>query len=80
MNEFVTSVIAGVTGEITLTTVATILASIIGAGIVAIFAWRFAKFGYRYIVGALSGYDALDFAKEGARQDYFRRHGRLPRY
>lgn len=55
MAEFVSSVIAGVTGEITLTTVAGVLASIIGAGIVAIFAWKFARKGYNFIKNALSG-------------------------
>ena len=55
MAEFVTSVIAGVTGEITLTTVAAVVASIIGAGIVAIFAWKFARKGYAFVKNALSG-------------------------
>ena len=55
MAEFVTSIIAGVTGEITLTTVATVVASIIGAGIVAIFAWKFARKGYAFVKNALSG-------------------------
>lgn len=55
MAEFVSSVIAGVTGEITLTTVATVVASIIGAGIVAIFAWKFARKGYAFVKNALSG-------------------------
>ena len=55
MQEFVSSVMAGVTGEITLTTVATVVASIIGAGIVAIFAWKFARKGYAFVKNALSG-------------------------
>lgn len=55
MSEFVSSIIAGVTGEITLTTVATVVASIIGAGIVAIFAWKFARKGYAFVKNALSG-------------------------
>lgn len=55
MSEFVTSIIAGVTGEITLTTVAAVVASIIGAGIVAIFAWKFARKGYAFVKNALSG-------------------------
>lgn len=55
MAEFVSSIITGVTGEITLTTVATVVASIIGAGIVAIFAWKFARKGYAFVKNALSG-------------------------
>lgn len=55
MSEFVTAVIGGVTGEITLTTVASVVAAIIGAGIVAIFAWKFARKGYAFIKNALSG-------------------------
>ena len=55
MEEFVTGIIAGVTGEITLTTVAAVVAAIIGAGIVAIFAWKFARKGYNFVKNALSG-------------------------
>lgn len=55
MQEFVTAIIAGITGEITLTTVAAVVASIIGAGIVAIFAWKFARKGYAFVRNALSG-------------------------
>lgn len=55
MSEFVTSIIGGVTGEITLTSVATVIASIIGAGIIAIFAWKFARKGYAFVKNALSG-------------------------
>ena len=53
--EFVTSVIGGVTSSISLTTVAAVLASIIGAGIVSIFAWKFARKGYAFVKNALSG-------------------------
>lgn len=55
MSEFVTAIIGGVTGEITLTAIATVIASIIGAGIVAIFAWKFARKGYAFVKNALSG-------------------------
>lgn len=55
MSEFVTAVIGGVTAEITLTTVASVVAAIIGAGIVAIFAWKFARKGYAFVKNALSG-------------------------
>lgn len=52
---FVDSIIAGVTGQITLAQVATIIAAIIAAGIVAIFAWKFARKGYAFVKNALSG-------------------------
>lgn len=55
MGEFVTAIIGGVTGEITLTMIATVVASIIGAGIVSIFAWKFARKGYNFVKNALSG-------------------------
>lgn len=55
MAEFVSSIIAGITGEITLTTIATVVASIISAGIVSIFAWKFARKGYAFVKNALSG-------------------------
>ena len=53
--EFVSAIIAGITGEITLSTVATVVASIIGAGIVSIFAWKFARKGYEFVKNALQG-------------------------
>lgn len=52
---FVETVIGGVTTHITLTDVAGVVAAIIGAGIVAIFAWKFARKGYAFIKNALSG-------------------------
>ena len=52
---FVETVIGGVTSSITLTDVAGVVAAIIGAGIVAIFAWKFARKGYAFIKNALSG-------------------------
>ena len=55
MSEFVTSILAGVTGEITLTMVASVVAGIIGAGIVSIFAWKFARKGFSFVKNALSG-------------------------
>ena len=55
MGEFVTAIIGGVTGEITLTMIATVVASIISAGIVSIFAWKFARKGYDFVKNALSG-------------------------
>lgn len=55
ITEFVNGVIGGVTSNITLTQVAAVLAAIIGAGIVAIFAWKFARKGYAFVKNALSG-------------------------
>lgn len=55
MSEFVSAIIAGITGEITLATVATVIAAIIGAGIVSIFAWKFARKGYNFVKNALQG-------------------------
>lgn len=55
MLDFAKSVMTAVTGEITLTQVALVVAGIITAGIVAIVAWRFARKGYRFVVNALSG-------------------------
>lgn len=52
---FVTSVTGGVTSNISLADVGTVAASIIGAGIVAIFAWKFARKGYAFVKNALSG-------------------------
>lgn len=52
---FVESVIGGVTSNITMTDIATVLAAIIGAGIVAIFAWKFGRKGYAFLKNALSG-------------------------
>lgn len=55
MNEFVSGIIAGITGEITLATIASVVAAIIGAGIVSIFAWKFARKGYQFVKNALQG-------------------------
>lgn len=55
MEQFVDGVISGVTGEITLAQVATVIAAIITAGIVAIFAWKFARKGFAFVKNALSG-------------------------
>lgn len=55
MKTFVDSIIAGITGSITLAEVATVIAAIIAAGIVAIFAWKFARKGYAFVKNALSG-------------------------
>ena len=55
MQEFVSSVMTGVTSSITLTEVAAVIAAIIGAGIISIFAWKFARKGYAFVKNALSG-------------------------
>lgn len=52
---FVDSIIAGITSHVTLAQVATIIAAIIAAGIVAIFAWKFARKGFTFVKNALSG-------------------------
>ena len=77
MLEFVQTVISGVTDKITLTDIAAVVAGIIGSGIIAMFAWKFARKGYAFVKNALSGKDA-DFEKEGERQKYFAKYGKLP--
>ena len=52
---FVESVIGGVTSNITISDVATVLAAIIGAGIVAMFAWKFGRKGFAFLKNVLSG-------------------------
>lgn len=53
--EFVDGIIESVTSAVSLTQVATVVAAIIGAGIVAIFAWKFARKGYAFVKNALAG-------------------------
>lgn len=53
--EFVEGIMGGVTSNITLADVGTVVAAIIGAGIVAIVAWKFARKGYAFVKNALSG-------------------------
>lgn len=55
MLSFVQSIFGAVSDKITLTTVAAVIAAIIGAGIVSIFAWKFARKGYNYVKKALEG-------------------------
>lgn len=55
MAEFVSGVTGSVTGAITMAQVGAIVAAIVGAGIVAIFAWKFGRKGFRFVVNALSG-------------------------
>lgn len=55
MKAFVDGVLAGVTSHVTLADIATVVAAIIAAGIVAVFAWKFARKGYAFVKNALSG-------------------------
>ena len=55
IKEFINGVTGGITSNITLSDVGTVVAAIIGAGIVAIFAWKFARKGYAFVKNALSG-------------------------
>lgn len=55
IKSFVQSVIGGVTSNITIADVGTVLAAIIGAGIVAMFAWKFGRKGYAFLKNVLSG-------------------------
>lgn len=55
LKDFVNSVTGAVTTNISLTQVAAVMAAIIGVGIVAIFAWKFARKGYNFVKNALSG-------------------------
>lgn len=55
IKEFVSGIMTGVTSNITLADVGVVVASVIAAGIVAIFAWKFARKGYAFVKNALSG-------------------------
>lgn len=55
MSSFVDGIIGGVTTNINLGMIAGVVASIIGGGIVSIFAWKFARKGYAFVKNALSG-------------------------
>lgn len=55
IKSFVDAVIGGVTSNITLADVGLVVAAIISAGIVAMFAWKFARKGFAFIKNALSG-------------------------
>lgn len=52
---FVDGIITAIKSNISLTQVAAILASIIAAGIVAMFAWKFGRKGFQFVKNALSG-------------------------
>ena len=55
IKDFISSVTGGVTSNITLADIGTVVAAIIAAGIVAIFAWKFARKGFAFVKNALSG-------------------------
>ena len=55
ISTFISSILGGITSKITLASVGTAVASIITAGIVAIFAWKFGRKGYNFLKNALSG-------------------------
>ena len=55
IKDFITGVTGGITTNITLADLATVVAAIITGGIVAIFAWKLARKGYAFVKNALSG-------------------------
>lgn len=55
MQTFAEKITGAITTNVSLTDIATVIAAIIGAGIVAIFAWKFARKGYAFVKNALSG-------------------------
>ena len=55
IKSFVDAVVGGVTSNITLADVGLVVAAIISAGIIAMFAWKFARKGFAFIKNALSG-------------------------
>ena len=55
IKDFINGVTGGITSNITLADIGTVVAAIIGAGIIAIFAWKFARKGYAFVKNALSG-------------------------
>lgn len=52
---FVNSIISAITSNITIADIGTVVAVIVGAGIVAIFAWKMARKGFAFIRNSLSG-------------------------
>lgn len=55
IKDFVSGIMNGVTSNVTLADVGIVVASVISAGIIAIFAWKFARKGYAFVKNALSG-------------------------
>lgn len=55
IKSFVDGIIEGVTSNISLADVAAVVAGIIGAGIVAMFCWKYARKGFAFVKNALTG-------------------------
>lgn len=55
IKDFVSGIMGGITSNITLADVGIVVAAIITAGIIAIFAWKFARKGFAFVRNALSG-------------------------
>ena len=55
ISDLADGVITSITSNVNLSTVATVMGVIIGGGIVALFAWKFARKGFAFVVNALSG-------------------------
>lgn len=55
IKDFVSGIISSITSNVTLADVGIVVASIIAAGIVALFAWKFARKGFAFVKNALSG-------------------------
>lgn len=55
IKDFVSGITSSITSNVTLADVGIVVASIIAAGIVALFAWKFARKGFAFVKNALSG-------------------------
>lgn len=55
LGSFVSGITNAITSNVSLADVATVVASIIAAGIVAIVAWTMARKGYAYVKKAITG-------------------------
>lgn len=55
IKDFVSGITSSITSNVTLADVGIVVASIIGAGIVMVFAWKFARKGFAFVKNALSG-------------------------
>lgn len=55
LGSFVSGIYGAITSNVTLADVATVVAGIVGAGIVATVAWTMARKGYGYVKKAITG-------------------------
>lgn len=55
IKDFVSGVTTSITSNVSLADVGVVVASIIAAGIVMVFAWKFARKGFAFVKNALSG-------------------------